>query len=268
MFENSTVYNINYGELFVGVPGVVVAGWVGFGLFIAAFLLTWVLLQVNYIRMRADAFEIAAYAAAMVVVYLLGALEQFVMLREDQKHVNLLMAVVNGVVWLWVVLGPIRVVDLVAVPMVPTYERKYALGLGIGAQVMYVAACLCWGGVIFFLWAAGLVLMLLSLMHYVVRIGNDWPVMAYYTRAWLIFSLAYTGVYVLLAFLSHLFLGVMSLPAAMWTYLMLHLVGFVALVWFQRMRTAPTGVATLATQFRQRAAAQDEVSISPNGLTD
>ncbi len=241
MFDgiNATIlYTVNYGELFVSVPGVVVAGWVGFGIFILLAVLVVVWYLMGWVCQTQDAYELCAFAVVMVVVYLLTALEQFIILRDDHLHVNLLMSVTNAIVWLWFVIGSIRKVDEQILPQMEWYKRRYAMAIGIGAQVLYVGAALCSGGVVYFLWAFGLVGMLAALAHYIVPITKDWATVNKYARAWAVGSILYTILYAFIAFLSHVFLAAMSVPAAVWTYLFMHFVAFAGLTTLQRIRTS------------------------------
>lgn len=219
--SNSTIVQLfnDYSELFVDVPGHVIGGWVGFGLFIVLLVTTVALAVTGNMPFGSTFVLLTCFSVIMVVVYLLTACEQFVFARDNSDHVNLLMIIVNIAVWLFVVFGSAR--SLVDRP--PPHFERLALALGIISQVLFLLSAFVWNGVVFALWAIALILMFATVGIYVYTIIEKWPHTQLYSRAWLFFVVSYTFLYLFVAFLSHLYLAVMSLSGAVWAYLVMHL---------------------------------------------
>lgn len=57
-----------------------------------------------------------------------------------------------------------------------------------------------------------------------------------YNKTWLVLAFVYTYMYAGVAFLSHMYLGVMSIAGAVWTYLFLHAFAYVMLFELQRVK--------------------------------
>lgn len=220
MFNTTSVFTSG-SELFVGVPGVVIGGWVGFGVFIAVSVLLVALTFVKWIPRVGALYPLLGYSAGMVVVYLLAATEQFVMQRDKDDDVNLLMVFVNSAVWVWLVPGTGRMTRSRPIPIIETYS----LWVGIASQTLFVLSAFVWNGAVYALWALALLLMFASILHYAPSLVADWTRLDRYSRAWLAWSVGYTVVYVFAAFLSHLYLAVLSLSGAVWVYLVMHLAG-------------------------------------------
>ena len=232
---------MNYTSIFVDVPGTVVAGWVGFGIFIA--LLVGALIMMVMSRDRtmigaAQFYELALFAATMIVVYLLAACEQFILARDKHDKVNLLMAAVNAGVWLWAVMGTAR-----RSPLRPNETReRYALVMGVISQLLLLLSAFVWDGVIYALWAFAFALMVAAIVHYAWLTVTGWSHAPDYNKHWLLFATVYTILYLVIALLSHLYLSVLSLPGAVWAYLVMHVMAF---FWFaacskvQRMILGP-----------------------------
>lgn len=219
---------MNYTSIFVDVPGTVVAGWVGFGVFIFLLVCTLVMMAISRDRTiigAAQFYELALFAATMIVIYLLAAFEQFVLVRDKHDNVNLLMTVTNGGVWLWAVIGTAR-----RAPLRPDETREwYALVIGLVSQLLFVLSAFVWDGVIYALWAFAFVLMVAAIMHYAIPTVMAWARAPDYNKHWLIFATVYTILYLVIAFLSHLYLAVISLSGAVWAYLVMHVLAF---CWF------------------------------------
>lgn len=236
--SNSTIYEqiVEVTQLFVDVPGTVIGGWVGFGVFIVLALATMVLMALGYVPYGAHFYELLCYCVVMLIVYLLAACEQFVFARDDNDHVNLLMIITNGVVWTWAVMGSARRVPNRPPPVV----EKYTMVIAVLSQLLFLVSAFVWNGAVYALWGIALVLMLAALGHYVYWIGENWHSTDTYSKQWLAFAGVYTLLYVFLAFLSHLYLAVISLSGAVWAYLVLHLGVYAWLAYSSRVqRGAP-----------------------------
>ena len=234
---NATIIDniVEVTQLFVDVPGTVIGGWTGFALFIVLTLATVVLTIVKWVPYGADFYELLCYCVAMMVVYLLAACEQFVFARDEGDHVDLLMIVTNAVVWTWAVMGSARRVPNRPPPVV----AKYTMVIAVLSQLMFMISAFVWNGSVYALWAIALVLMLAALGHYAYWIGESWSVTEAYSRHWLLFATLYTLFYVFMAFLSHLYLGVISLSGAVWAYLVLHLCVYAWLCYSSRVAAGP-----------------------------
>lgn len=236
--SNSTIVEVvhHFTEVFVEVPGVVIGGWVGFGLFIVLLLAALVGGITGHVPYGSDLYELVGYALVMVVVYLLAACEQFVFARSDDDDVNLLMVVANAVVWVWVVMGSGRRVPNRPAPQI----EKYGIWVGVLAQLLVVVSVFVWNGAVFALWALAMILSAVAIGHYGVSIVDaPGSTRQHFSVHWLAFSLLYSLLYLFLAFLSHLYLGVMSLSGAVWGYLVMHLIAYAWMFYASRNKRAP-----------------------------
>lgn len=250
---------VEYTQLFASVPGDVIGGWTGFGLFIFLLIATLFLMGFGVVPYGASFYELVVFCLVMVVCYLLAAMEQFIYVRYEDDHVNLLMIVLNIAVWLWAVMGSARRVANRPVPLV----EKYAWVFAIISQGILLISAFVWNGVVFALWALALVVMMISVGLYGATIAQGWARAQPYSKHWLIFALCYTLVYVFVAFLSHLYLGVMSLSGAVWAYLVMHASVYAWLVYSSRVtRDAMDTAGVLPTT----NSGGDDVSISPLGV--
>lgn len=235
MFENNGTAAVVYDQvvnLFVDVPGDVIGGWVGFGIFIAAMCLSVWFWFAGLVPL-AELYEVVGYTVFMFIVYLLAACEQFIFERDHHDDVNLLMVVTNCIVWGWLVLRTAYRVPNRPVPQ----KEKIALWIGISSQIIVFISVFVWNGAVFALWGFAFILMLVSILHIGITVtqapnGTLMP----YSVHWLFFSLGYTLAYVFFVFMTHLYLAVISLAGAVWGYLVLHLIGYVWLVHSSRFQ--------------------------------
>lgn len=230
--SNTTIIDtiIEYKNFFVSVPGEVIGGWVGFGIFIALLLLTAGLAFAHFVPTTADAYQLCLFCFVMLVVYLLAACEQFILERFKHHNVNLMMVFINGVVWLWLVHGTGR--RLTRRPAVAV--EQFVIFGGIISQLMFLISAFVWDGVVFALWSLGFVVMTMVIASYSVQVAMPWPPQDTYSRHWIAFMLTYSVYYVLMALLSHLYLGVVSLSGAVWAYLVMHVGAYAWLVYSSR----------------------------------
>lgn len=224
-----TFTDSNFTSIFVGVPGNVIGGWVGFGIFTALLVGTLgFMLWAHYgLGHGVGHFlQLVTFSAVMMVVYLLAANEQFVVARTKRDAVNMLMTVANAGVWMW---GVIYTAGLSPNRPSPVIE-KYARVFGWIGQALFVLSVFVRDGVIYALWALALAAMFIAIGHYGIPILQTWPTAFVYSKQWLAFAIAYTIFYAIIAFLSHLYLAIISLSGAVWAYLTMHLLVFAWLV--------------------------------------
>ena len=232
---------VEYQQLFVGAPGNVIGGWVGFGLFIGLVVLTILLVFAEVIPFGPDFYELFAFSFAMVIVYLLAATEQFILLRDENDRVSLLMVTANSVIWTWAILASARRLPSTDKPI--EMREKYARIIGIFSQILPLISAFVRDGVIFALWAFTLVMMFASLGHYYYTIVIKWSTSQLHSRVWLYYSLFYTIAYATISFLSHLYLQVLSLSGAVWAYLVMHILTYVFMLFMAR---TPRGTTVIS----------------------
>lgn len=150
-----------YYDMFTNVDGVNVGGWVGFGLFLVLGIITGVLALGKKIKDAEDIYRILLYCGALIVAYLLTALEQFIIVRDDKQHINLLMAVVNALVWMFVVLCTSGHWTYAMNPVM----RKYAIIIGVSSQVIMLSGAFVWNAAVYAVWGIGFLAMQASLAH-------------------------------------------------------------------------------------------------------
>lgn len=230
MSSNQTIIEtiIEYKQLFVGAPGHVIGGWVGFGMFIGLLALTIVFLFAELVPFGADFYELIAFTIWMIIVYLLAATEQFILMRDEGDRVNLLMVITNACVWIWAILISVRRLPATDKPI--EMRDKYARIIGICSQVLPLISAFVRDGVIYVLWAFTLVIMFVSLGHYYYTIWLNWKESSTTSRTWLYVSVIYTIGYATVSFLSHLYLQVLSLSGAVWAYLVMHIFAYAFMV--------------------------------------
>jgi len=245
MFTNTTVVEIiDYEHLFVGVHGVVVAGWVGFAIFVLLLCATVIFSFTGLIKERDDAYRLTLFTFVLLVSYLLCALEQFVILRDDWQHVNLLMLFVNAAVWYFLVFGG-SAEKLARIVVHPVNKRYSAIWGGV-SQVLFISAAWIWNGVVYAVWALGLVTMMVALVHYYYPLGVQYPRLDHYSKFWLYGTAFYSALYVGVAGLSHTFFGALSLPAAVWAYVFMHVFAYTLMVVLQRLKTHTLDIGSSA----------------------
>lgn len=232
---------VEYQQLFVGAPGRVIGGWVGFGLFIGLVVLTILFVCAELIPFGADFYELIAFSFSMVIVYLLAATEQFILLRDENDRVSLLMVATNCIIWLWAILASARRLPPTDKPV--EMREKYARIIGIFSQILPLISAFVRDGVIFALWAFTLVMMFVCLGHYYYTIIIKWSTSQTHSRIWLYYSLFYTITYAIISFLSHLYLQVLSLSGAVWAYLAMHILTYVFMLFMAR---TPRGATVIS----------------------
>jgi len=207
--------------LFVDVHGEVVCGWVGLGLFtfLAVFIAPlWTYLK--FIPVREEGIYVSVFAYALALVYMLAAQEQFVLEIDGHKRINLLMLVVNAIVWYVAV---VKNGQRVSKHFVDDTLLGWASRIAVLAQVGFVSGGLVWGSHVG-PWVMSSVPLLVSLMMFLVPLFRVETRREHYI--WMVSALALTFMYILFLMLSHANNGPFSLAGAMGAYLGGHLVSW------------------------------------------
>jgi len=223
-----------------GSHGSIITGWLGMATFLLATLGLALLRRSGYVPTRASAYALSTQAFALACVYMLCAQEQFIIMRHDNVHVNVLLAVAAACVWVASVVGT----GMRVWTMHSAEARQYTWILAAFSQALLVAGAVSWNSVRFGCYTIALALIVCVFAHFVSpALRGEGPDDFGPARVrWLCGAALLTLMHMVFTLLSHSFVGTLSLAGAIAAFVVVHALALLFQLYVYRTTGLPPRV--------------------------
>lgn len=223
--------------------GTITAGWVGMAIFLVASIAFALWRRTRLVHTPEMAYRFSLMCFSLAGAYMLTAQEQFIIVRGDLVHINLLLMFVNAYMLLQTVVESGMQVS----PPSTAHKRRAVWRMAILAQLFFIGGAVSWNSVRYGAYIFGMLLMLCTLAHFIypVAVVDESVPVDRARLKWFIGAAILFGCYQLLMLLSHSFTGPLSLAGAVSAFIVVHVVSIAFLVYVHRILAPSANANTL-----------------------